>query len=199
MRILQLFKKYFRSLIFPLRHHHHFSYSHQQEVVITSFRRITTLIKLGSCYVLERTYLEHKTLEPLNREKAQTFLWIHKARDMHGNSIALSQNAAPTFSSFSHCIWLGKMLGLVCLGHCQTDVEWPFESAKKQFREYKQLVLANTYIHGFQMSLHLILDCTFKFTCNIPSMSSCINSAWFIWRTAKPTRNTISKPWKQKF
>lgn len=35
-------------------------------------------------------------------------------------------------------------------------------------------------------------------TCNIPSMSSWMSSVWFIWRMASPTRNTISRPCRER-
>lgn len=36
------------------------------------------------------------------------------------------------------------------------------------------------------------------YTCNIPSMSSWMSSVWFIWRMARPTRKTISRPWRKR-
>lgn len=71
-----------------------------------------------------------------------------------------SQNVIPTFSSFLHCIWLDKMLGLICLDHCQTDVEWPFESAKSN--QSTRLHIINSckeiYTHyTFHISLKIII------------------------------------------
>lgn len=40
-----------------------------------------------------------------------------------------SEQKILTFSFFLSYIWLGKLPGLTCLGHHQTDAEWPSESA----------------------------------------------------------------------